>query len=383
MIIQTQAELAAFCQKLAKEPYITVDTEFLRDRTYYPRLCLLQMAGPGTDAAAIDPIDKDIDLAPVFDLMADEKVLKVFHAARQDLEIFHYLNGALPRRIFDTQVAAMVCGYGDQIAYNALVRDLTGHQLEKNAQFTDWSRRPLSDKQLKYALDDVIYLREVYEKLDAQLIKENREHWVFEEVEFLSSASTYELDPQDAWQRIKIKSDKPEVLAILRALAAWREEEARRKDVPRGRILKDETLADISIYMPKDVEGLRRIRSLPGDIARSKTGEKVLEIIATARKTPKKDWPKKERRDPLPKHATAALEMLKLLLKINCAEADVAPKLVATSDDLERLAVEENPDIPALHGWRRDVFGEDALKLKTGTLSLALQGTRIKKITAE
>lgn len=379
MIIQNQTQLNEFCAALSKGPYLTIDTEFLRDKTYFPRLCLLQMAGPGVDARAVDPLDTQLDWTPVKELMANESVLKVFHAARQDLEIFFHLYAVLPTPIYDTQVAAMVCGFGDQIAYNALVRDLTGHELEKNAQFTDWSRRPLSPKQIRYALDDVIYLREVYEKLHAQLLKQGREEWVFEEMDILKSPRTYQNPPEESWHRIKIRSDRSDVLAVLKALAAWRETEAVRKDVPRSRIIKDETLSDIALYKPRDQESMLQIRSLPSDVAKSKTGAQILEIVNKTLDSSRESWPKVERKDPFPKNAQGTLEMLKMLLKINCSEADVAAKLVADSDDLERLATEDKPDIAALHGWRLEVFGKDALAMKAGEIGLSLSKGRIHK----
>ncbi len=380
MIIQTQEQLNQLCADLSKGPYLTIDTEFLRDKTYFPRLCLLQMAGPNVDAAAIDPFIEGLDWAPIKDLMANQNVLKVFHAARQDLEIFYHLYKVLPTPIYDTQVAAMVCGFGDQVAYNALVRELTGRELEKNAQFTDWSRRPLSPKQIRYALDDVVYLRDVYEKLHERLTKQGREEWVFEEMKILNSPRTYQNPPEESWKRIKVRSDKSDVLMILKALAAWREEEAVRKDVPRSRILKDETIADIAMYKPRDDDSLQQIRSLPSDIARGKIGKQVLEIINAALDSPRENWPKAERKEPFPKHAAGTLEMLKMLLRINCSEADVAAKLVADSEDLETLAVEANPDIAALHGWRMEVFGKDALDLKSGKIALRLEKGRVKKV---
>lgn len=380
MIIQTQEELNEFCAALGRLPYLTIDTEFLRDKTYFPRLCLLQMAGPGVDAAAVDPFIDGLDWEPVRQLMANTNVLKVFHACRQDIEIFWHLYGELPTPIYDTQVAAMVCGFGDQVAYNALVRELTGHELEKNAQFTDWSRRPLSPKQIRYALDDVVYLREVYEKLHDRLTKQGREQWVFEEMEILNSPRTYQNPPQEAWKRVKVRSDKPEVLAVLRGLAAWREEQAVSRDVPRSRILKDETLADIAMYKPRDEDSLLQVRSMPSDLAKGKVGKMVLDIVNAALDSPKDGWPRVPRKDQFPKNAQGTLEMLKMLLRINCAEEDVAAKLVADTEDLEIMAVEANPDVPALHGWRREVFGRDALDLKAGKIALRLEKGRVKKI---
>jgi ribonuclease D len=380
MIITKQAQLDDFCAALAKGPYLAIDTEFLRDKTYFPRLCLLQMAGPDVDAAAVDPLTPGLDWEPVRELMANANVLKVFHAARQDLEIFWHLYKVLPTPIYDTQVAAMVCGFGDQVAYNALVRELVGHELEKNAQFTDWSHRPLSERQMRYALDDVIYLREAYEKLHARLVKLGREQWVFEEMEILKSPRTYQNPPEEAWKRIKVRSDKPDVLAILRALAAWREEQAVSRDVPRSRILKDETLADVAMYKPRDVESLLQVRSFPSDLAKGKIGRQVLEIVDRTLKSPRENWPKVARREQFPKNAQGTLEMLKMLLRINCAEEDVAGKLVADTCDLEKLAVEPNPDIPAMQGWRFDMFGKDAVDLKAGRIALRLEKGRVKKV---
>lgn len=380
MIIQTQEELNEFCAALAKGPYLAIDTEFLRDKTYFPRLCLLQMAGPDVDAGAIDPLMSGLDWTPVKELMANESVLKVFHAARQDLEIFYHLYKVLPTPIYDTQVAAMVCGFGDQIAYNALVRELVGKELEKNAQFTDWSRRPLSEKQIRYALDDVVYLRGVYEKLHAKLTAMGREQWVFEEMAILESPRTYQNPPEESWKRIKIRSDRSDVLAVLQTLAAWREEEAVRKDIPRSRILKDDTMADIALYKPRDEESMLQIRSLSSDIAKGKTGKLILDMVNKTLDGNRDGWPKLPRKDAFPKNAQGTLEMLKMLLKINCADEDVAAKLVADSEDLERLAVEANPDIQALQGWRMEIFGKDALDLKSGKIALRLEKGRVKKV---
>lgn len=380
MIIQTQEQLNEFCAALAKGPYLAIDTEFLRDKTFFPKLCLLQMAGPDVNAAAVDPLIPGLDWTPVRELMANENVLKVFHAARQDLEIFWHLYKVLPTPIYDTQVAAMVCGFGDQVAYNALVRELTGKELEKNAQFTDWSRRPLSDKQIRYALDDVIYLREVYEKLHDRLVKQGREQWVFEEMEILKSPRTYQSPPQEAWKRIKVRSDRPDVLAVLRALAAWREEQAVSRDVPRSRIIKDDTLADVAMYKPRDLDSLLQIRSLPGDIAKGKTGKVLLEITGQVLEGPRDDWPRVPRKDAFPKSAQGTLEMLKMLLRINSSEADVAAKLIADSEDLEAIATEAEPDVPALQGWRFEVFGRDAVDLKNGAIALRLEKGRVKKV---
>jgi len=387
MIIKTQDKLNAACAALSQKPYITIDTEFLRDKTFYPILCLIQLSSDDFDAVAVDPIEYDLDLTPLNDLLHNENVLKVFHAARQDLEIFYYMNGRVPAPLFDTQVAAMVCGYGNSIAYNRLVQDITGNALAKNAQFTDWSRRPLSTKQLTYALDDVIYLRDVYKALDKRLNKQNRAYWLKAEMEILSSADTYDMPVEDMWKRVKIRSDKPQVLAILRELAKWREETAREKNVPRNRIVKDDALADIAVYMPKDKDGLSRIRSLPKDIARGKAGDIFIKIVAKVRASDKSTWPRVEPKQPLPKHAAPTLEMLKLLLKINASEADVAAKMIATKNDLEAIAAHEDedtaPDVMAMKGWRYEIFGSDAMALKTGNLTLGLHKGRIQKVIGQ
>lgn len=372
MIIKTQKELDALCAALAGKPYIALDTEFLRDKTYYSKLCLLQVAADGVVAVALDPIETDLDWTGFIALLDDEAVVKVFHAARQDLEIFHDLYERLPHPVFDTQVAAMVLGYGDQIAYHALVRDLTGHELEKSAQFTDWSRRPLSQKQISYALDDVTYLCQIYEKLKLQLEQKNRLHWVNEEMAFLTSPTTYQSHPDDAWKRIKLRNPKPEALAILKTLAEWREREAQQRNIPRGRFVKDEALADLAVYKPKDMDGLLHVRSLPSDVAKGKLGPVLIKLIEQARKSDPATWPKAIAKDPFPKRAQGTLEMLKMLLRINASDNDVAAKLVATADDLERLATEDNPDIPALHGWRREIFGAEALAMKSGEIALKL-----------
>lgn len=377
MIIQTQSQLDALCQTLSQAPYVAVDTEFLRDKTFYPKLCLVQLAAPGGQAVAIDPVDYDLDLTPLYHLMDNPNVLKVFHAARQDLEIFYNLMNRVPAPLFDTQVAAMVLGHGDQIGYNALVQDVTGKSLSKSAQFTDWARRPLSEKQITYALDDVIYLRDVYEKLSADLARKDRAHWVAEEMEILKNPATYDTPIEEIWQRIKVRSDKPEVLSVIRELATWREREARSRDIPRGRLIKDEAIADIAMYMPRDLEGLLQVRTLPADVARGKLGPVILSLIEKGRKIPRDQMPHVERPAPFPKNAVPTLEMLKMLLKICAAEADVATKILASAEDLERLAVEENPDIPALSGWRMDVFGKEALRLKQGRVFLGLERGRI------
>lgn len=378
-IITNTQSLAAFCKKLQQNRFLTIDTEFLRDRTYYPRLCLLQMAGPDIDAMAVDPLADGIDLTPLIDLLNDERVIKVFHAARQDLEIFYQLTGKIPHPIFDTQVAAMVCGYGEQIGYNNLVSDICKVRLDKGAQFTDWARRPLSKRQLSYALDDVTYLREVFLHLDAELEKRNRNKWVTEEMEILTSPGTYENPPEDSWQRIKIRSSKPKVLAVVKEVAAWREREAQRRDVPRARVLRDETLADIAIHPPKDETDLKKIRNMPADIAGGKYGQQILDAVKKGLATPASEAPQPDKKAHFPSELTPVLEMLKMLLRIQASENEVAAKLIASGGDLEALVMDDKAAIPALKGWRYEVFGKEALALKQGKVALSLKNNQIQK----
>jgi ribonuclease D len=379
MIITSQKQLDDICAQLSTKPYLAIDTEFLRDKTYYSRLCLIQLAGPGVDAVAIDPIDHELDFTAFNALMQNENVVKVFHAARQDLEIFYQMTDDIPTPLFDTQVAAMVCGYGDSIAYYKLVESITGTTLSKNAQFTDWARRPLTDKQLRYALDDVVYLCEVYEKLAEQLEEQGRNDWVLQEMDILRDPNTYDIPLDIVWKRIKIRSDKPEVLAILRELAWWREEQARERDLPRNRVIKDEALADIAMYMPKDKEGLSRIRNVPKDMTKGNKAQHLLDIVEHARASNKKTWPKLKRGTPFKRENQAILEMLKLLLKVNCAEANVAPKLVANVKDLEEIASSKEPKCLAMKGWRYDVFGKDAQALKAGKIMLGIKDEKINR----
>ncbi len=379
MIITEQKALEDFCRSLRGKPFLTIDTEFLRDRTYYPQLCLIQMAAPGVDAAAVDPLARGLDLKPVLELMADETIMKVFHAARQDLEIFYNLSGKLPHPLFDTQVAAMVCGYGDQIGYHGLVDQICNQRLDKGAQFTDWGRRPLSQRQIDYALDDVTYLRDVYLHLADELEREGRQRWVEQEMDILTDPATYQNPHERAWERIKIKTTKPRVLAVLRELAAWREAEAQRRDVPRNRVVRDEVLADMAIHEPRSESDLTKIRSISSDVARGKMGQAMLTAIKRGLDMPKEQCPQIERYERFPSELTPVLEMLKMLLRICCAEHGVATKLVASGGDLEALAVSDEADIPALKGWRYEVFGRAALELKRGRISLSLHNNQIRK----
>jgi ribonuclease D len=379
VIIDTK-ELAAICQKLAKNDFLTIDTEFLRERTYYPKLCLVQLAGPDIDAVAVDVLDKDLDLQPLYDLLMDESVVKVFHAARQDLEIFYNHMGAVPTPIFDTQVAAMVCGLGDSIGYNNLISEICGVRLDKGAQFTDWSRRPLSGKQLSYALDDVTYLRDAYLALSSQLEEKGRKNWVIEEMDILRDPATYENPPEIAYQRIKVRSENPKTLVILKELGAWREKEAQRRDMPRGHILRDDSLVDIAVHAPKNAHELSKSRKISKDMANGHMGAAILKCVERALATPKNEWPKPERKKRMDPEFGAALEMLKMLLRIQANEHGVAAKLIASANELQEIACDDAAGSKVLKGWRHEVFGRDAMALKAGNISLSLENNKIKKI---
>lgn len=379
-IITTTKELAALCETLAENDFLTIDTEFLRERTYYPKLCLVQMATPEGDPVAVDVLADGIDLQPLYDLMADENVVKVFHAARQDLEIFYNHTGAVPAPIFDTQVAAMVCGYGDSIGYNNLISEICGVRLDKGAQFTDWSRRPLSDKQLSYALDDVTYLRDAYLELSRLLDERGRKSWVTEEMDILRDPATYENPYEEAYKRIKVRSENPKTLVVLQELAAWREKEAQRRDMPRGHILKDDSLVDIAVHAPKSPEQLAKSRKISMDMAKGHMGKSILKCVETALSVPKAQWPQPERKKRMAPECGPALEMLKMLLRIQASEHGVAAKLIATADELQELAMEDSPDSKVLRGWRNEIFGREAMALKRGDISLSLEKGKIKKV---
>lgn len=379
MFITDQSDLDRFCRALASAPFITVDTEFLREKTYYPKLCLIQISGPDGQGAAIDPLAPGIDLSPVYDLLFAPGILKVFHAARQDLEIFFNLTGRVAAPVFDTQIAAMVCGYGDSVGYEALVRNTTGHQVDKSAQFTNWSLRPLSEKQIDYALGDVVYLVEVYRKLSAELDKRGRTSWVLQEEEILADPKTYRSDPLEAWKRVKIKTPKPKTLAVLRALAAWREEQARSRDIPKGWILRDETLADIAGQVPTTQAQLAKIRGLSEDASKGRVGDAILKLIGETLKSDPKTWPQPEKKAPLPPTVAATADILRMLMKVRCAEAGVAAKLLGTAEDIEDLAATGDPENLLLKGWRYELFGREALALKNGELAIGLKGSKIAR----
>ncbi|WP_353187020.1 ribonuclease D [Bosea sp. (in: a-proteobacteria)] len=374
-LISDTAELAAACERLSTHPFVTVDTEFLRETTYYPRLCLIQLASPD-EAVLVDPLAQDIDLAPFFGLMTNEAVVKVFHAARQDLEIVWLLGRVLPTPLFDTQVAAMVCGYGDSVGYEQLANDLAKARIDKSSRFTDWSRRPLTEAQLTYAESDVTHLRQIYLALKEDLDASGREGWVAEEMAVLSSPATYEVKPENAWLRLKGRVRKPRELPLLMEIAAWREREAQTRDVPRQRVLKDDALMDIVQRGPRSVEALAELRSVPNGFERSRSGGEVLAAIERAAAIDPKTLPRLERERGRPTNG-AVLDLLKVLLKAIADAERVAPKIIATSDDLEAIASDELSDVPALKGWRRKVFGEKALALKSGQLSLRIERGRV------
>jgi len=374
-LISTTEELAAACSRLALHPFVTVDTEFLRETTYYPKLCLIQMASPD-EAVMVDPLAEGLDLAPFMALMTDQNVVKVFHAARQDLEIVWMLGRVLPTPLFDTQVAAMVCGYGDSVGYEQLVNDLAKARIDKSSRFTDWSRRPLSEAQLVYAESDVTHLRDIYLALQADLAASGRESWVAEEMAVLNSPGTYEVKPENAWQRLKGRLRKPKELAVLMELAAWREREAQARDVPRQRVLKDDALMDIVQRAPRSAEALGELRSVPNGFERSRAGGEVLAAVGRALALDPHSLPRLERERGRPGNG-AVLDLLKVLLKATADAERVAPKIIASSDDLEEIAGNDEADVPALHGWRREIFGEKALALKNGSLSLRIVRGRV------
>jgi len=377
-LITTTAELTGFCDRLAKHRVITVDTEFLRETTYYPLLCVVQMAS-ADEAAVIDALAEGIDLKPLFALMADEKVLKVFHAARQDIEIVWHRAGIVPHPIFDTQVAAMVLGYGDSIAYDQLVERVTGHRPDKTHRFTDWSRRPLTDEQMHYALADVTHLRDVFAALDADLKKRGRSDWVSEEMEVLTSPRTYDFHPERAWERLKTRVRKPKELAVLIEVAAWREQEAQSRDVPRGRILKDDVVGDVATHAPTSLDKLANLRSLPKGFDRSKWGSDIVAAVQRGLARDIATLPKIEK----PRgnaNGAAIVELLKVLLRMTSERHAVASKVIATVDDLEQIAADDNADVGALHGWRRELFGEAALALKQGRLALAIEKGKVVRV---
>ncbi len=380
-LITTTADLAAACERMSRHTFVTVDTEFLRETTYYPLLCVAQMA-TSEEAVVIDALAQDLDLAPFFELMANEGVLKVFHAARQDIEIVWHQAKLVPRPIFDTQVAAMVLGYGDSISYDQLVQRITGDVIDKSNRFTDWSRRPLSAAQVSYARSDVTHLREVFLSLSADLESRGRSEWVGEEMEVLTSPDTYRADPESAWERLKTRVRKPKELSVLMEVAAWREREAQSRDVPRGRVLKDEAIGDIAMHAPTTTERLASLRSLPRGFERSKWGAEIIEAVKRGLARDLSELPRLDKpRQGI--NGSATVELLKVLLRMASEQHGVAAKVIATVEDLERIALDDRADVPALHGWRREMFGEQAIALKRGRLALAVDRGRVVAVERE
>lgn len=370
-LITTTDDLARFAKALAERPYVAVDTEFMRERTYWPILCLIQAAAEGEEAI-IDPLAEGIDLAPFLEVLRNEKVIKIFHAARQDVEIFQLLSGAPPKPLFDSQIAAMACGFGDQIGYEPLVRGLLGARIDKGSRFTDWSQRPLSEAQLAYALSDVTFLRDAYPILSARLEAGGRGHWVLEEMEALSDPELYRTDPVRAYERLKLRGVRASELGPIVKLAEWREREAQARDLPRGRILKDDAIFELARLKPKSVEELARARSVPAGFERSRAGAAILAAIAEGARLRGADLPAIEGEAPRVSAPADVVDLLKVLLKRQCERYGVAARLVASAADLEAIAVSDEANVPAMHGWRREVFGGLALKLKRGEIAVRL-----------
>jgi ribonuclease D len=374
--ITTTEALAAFCARMAAEDFVTVDTEFLRETTYYPKLCLVQVAGKD-EAVLIDPLSDELDLTSFFALMANERVLKVFHAAKQDFEILYTLSGTLPRPVIDTQIAAMVCGFGDQVGYEAIVRKLVGAAIDKSSQFTDWTRRPLTHKQATYALSDVTHLRVVYEKLKIQLEETGRAKWLDDELDSLTDPKTYIVNPEESFRRIKARIQNKKQFGVLMSIAAWREREAQSRNVPRGRVLKDEAVAEIAIQMPQKPDDINQLRLVSKGTANSSMGAAILKAVFEGLARDPKTIPDfKGRNDEMSAAAQAAAEVLKLALKVACENEGIAPKLLASAAEIDAIAVDDAADVPLMHGWRREVFGNLALDIKHGQACIGMENGR-------
>lgn len=381
-LISHTPDLKAFCKRAEKFPYITVDTEFIRESTYWSKLCLIQV-GLSDEAVAIDPLATELNLQPFFDLLQNPNIIKVFHSGRQDVEIFYHLTGHIPTPIFDTQIAAMVCGFGESVGYDVLVQKYAKVSIDKSSRYTHWEQRPLTEKQLIYALGDVIYLRTIYEKLYRKIIDEDRLDWVQDELAILKDPRTYEIDPYTVWQKIKVRSPKPRMLAVLREIAAWREFTAQRRNSPRGRVARDEVLLELAAATPQSVKELRGMRGLSKSFIEGKESKIILELIEKALALPIEDCPQLKKEVPSTPGSSALLEMLKLLLKIKADKYHVAPRLIASSTDLEIIARSLDPQVPALHGWRREIFGNAALALKAGKVAIGIKNHKITLIPLE
>jgi ribonuclease D len=373
-LVTTNEDLAAACERFAGAPYVAIDTEFMRDTTYWPRLCLVQAAIPG-HAIAIDPLAPGLDLKPFIEILSRPDCIKVFHAARQDIEIFYHMGGVIPAPLFDTQVAAMVCGFGDAAAYETLVRELVQVQVDKSSRFTDWARRPLTDRQIDYALSDVIHLCRVYESLTRQLEKSGRSAWLEEELGILRAPETYDLKPEDSWRRLKLRSGNRRFTAVLMEVAAWRERLAQERDVPRSRVLKDDALFEIASQAPATPADLEALRGIPRGFAGSRAASALIDAVKAGLALPASAVPEIERGTPVSVPPILG-DMLRVLLKILCDQHGVAQKLIASSSDLDLIAADDNAAVPALSGWRRDIFGNAALELKHGRIALSIRNRK-------
>jgi ribonuclease D len=373
-LVTTNEDLAAACERFAGAPYVAIDTEFMRDTTYWPRLCLVQAAIPG-HAIAIDPLAPGLDLKPFIEILSRPDCIKVFHAARQDIEIFYHLAGVIPAPLFDTQVAAMVCGFGDAAAYETLVRELVHVQVDKSSRFTDWARRPLTDRQIDYALSDVIHLCRVYETLTRQLEKSGRSEWLEEELGILRAPETYDLKPEDSWRRLKLRSGNRRFTAVLMEVAAWRERLAQERDVPRSRVLKDDALFEIASQAPATTGDLEALRGIPRGFSGSRAANGLIDAVKAGLALPPSAVPEIERGTPVSVPPILG-DMMRVLLKILCDQHGVAQKLIASSSDLDLIAADDNADVPALSGWRRDIFGNAALELKHGRIALSIRNRK-------
>lgn len=383
MITITKTEaLQAFCDRARTYPFVTVDTEFLRERTYYSKLCLVQLAVEGDaeeDAVLVDPLAKGISLDPLYALMADESVVKVFHAARQDVEIFYVDGGVFPKPLFDTQVAAMVAGFGEQVGYETLVRKIAKSSLDKTSRFTDWSRRPLSEAQKTYALADVTHLRDIYLFLKAEMEKSGRNAWVEEEIAVLTDPKTYDIKPEEAWKRLKTRTNSGRFLAVVKELAAFRETYAQSKNIPRNRVFKDDALLELASTKPKSNEDIGRSRLLLREARKGDIAEGIIAAVQAGLDTAPEDMPKPDRRRERLQVNPALADLLRVLIKSKSEETGVAQKLIATSAELDEIAAGIR-DVPSLNGWRGEVFGKDALRLCNGEIALTAKGQSIKLI---
>ena len=378
-LITETNELIEACERFSQDSFLAIDTEFMRERTYYPQLCLIQIAGK-SEAVTVDALANEISLDPILNLMANNEIIKVFHACRQDMEIFFNLNRRIPFPVFDTQIGAMVCGYGESVSYDKLVRQITGIQIDKSSRFTDWSHRPLSKQQLNYALSDVTHLRTVYESLLNQLEKNGRINWLNEEFQSVLSPKTYDIPLDQIWKRLKIKNGKPRFLILVRELSAFREKEAQNRNTPRNRVIRDDVLLDIAARSPKSSVDLAKVRSLSPQFAEGRLGKSILRVVAEASNIPESDAPQLEKLNKPKPQKPALIELLKVLLKHKSEDNNVAQKLIASTADLEAIAENDNANVLALNGWRKDVFGADALLLKSGKIALSATGDRIKVI---